>query len=114
MTEFARIVVQLCHGGGRATRSRDLPEPAPLLSKHDLIRAAPTGPVDEVDLAELEHRPTIQPDLLQRTVRVEPERLPIRREERTRGALGPRNSPGFELVEAAHVQLDAALTLGAE
>ena len=66
MTDFTRIVVELCHGGRRATGSRDLPEPAALLSKHDLVRAAPTGPVDEVDLAD-SRRPTTQRDLLSAT-----------------------------------------------
>ena len=112
MTDFA--VVQLCHGSRRATCSRDPPKPAVLLSKHDLVRTAPTDAVDEVDLAEFEHGPTIQRDLLQRAVRVEPERLPIRREERTRGAFGPRNMRSFELVEAAQVQLDVTLTFSAE
>ena len=114
MTLLTRIGLQPCDSGRCPAGGRDLPEPAGLTSEHDLVRAAPTGTEDEIDVAERDDRSAGQRDLLQRTVGVKTERLTIRREERVGGALGSCDGRSVQLIEAAQIELDVALTLGAE
>src|SRR3989442_8095378 len=75
------------------------------MREHDRVVRAPTRAIDPSGLADGRGWTAGQRNLPERASRPESERRSIRREERTRPIVAPRNRHRLELIERAQIEL---------